>query len=38
MGILDHFTCLLRNLHASQEVKIRVGHGRMDRFKIGKGE
>ena len=38
MGILDHFTCLLRNLHASQEAKIRVGHGRMDRFKIGKGE
>ena len=37
MGIPDHLTCLSRNLYASQEAKIRTGHGMMDWFQIGKG-
>ena len=37
MGIPDHLTCLLRNLYAGQEATIRIGHGTMDRFQIGKG-
>ena len=27
MGILDHFTCLLRNLYAGQEATVRARHG-----------
>ena len=27
MGIPDHQTCLLRNLHAGQEATVRTGHG-----------
>ena len=37
MGILDHLTCLLRNLYAGQEATIRTGHGKTDWFQIGKG-
>ena len=37
MGILDHLTCLLRNLYASQEATVRTRHGPMDWFKIRKG-
>ena len=37
MGIPDHLTCLLRNLHASQEETVRIGHGTTDWFQIGKG-
>ena len=37
MGIPDHLTCLLRNLHAGQEATFRTEHGTMDWFKIGKG-
>ena len=37
MGILDHVTCLLRNLYAGQEATVRTGHGTTDRFQIGKG-
>ena len=37
MGILDHLTCLLRNLYAGQEATVRIGHGITDRFQIGKG-
>ena len=37
MGLPDHLTCLLRNLHASQEATVRTGHGTTDRFQIGKG-
>ena len=37
MGILDHLTCLLRNLYARQEVTVKTGYGTMDWFKIGKG-
>ena len=37
MGILDHLTCLLRNLYAGQEATVRTGHGTPDRFQIGKG-
>ena len=34
MGILDHLTCLQRNLCAGQEATIRTGYG-TDWFKIG---
>ena len=37
MGIQDHLTCLLRNLHAGQEATVRTGHGTTDWFQIGKG-
>ena len=37
MGILDHLTCLLRNLYAGQETTVRTGHGTTDWFQIGKG-
>ena len=37
MGIPDHVTCLLRNLYAGQEAKVRTGHGTTDWFPIGKG-
>ena len=37
MGISDHLTCLLRNLHAGQEATARTGYGRIDWFQIGKG-
>ena len=36
MGIPDHLTCLLRNLHAGQEAIVGTGHGTTDLFKIGK--
>ena len=32
MGILDHLTCLLRNLYASQEATITTGHGTTNWF------
>ena len=37
MGILDHLTCLLRNLYAGQEATVRTGHGTTDWFEIKKG-
>ena len=37
MGIPDHLTCLLRNLYADQEAKVRTGHGTTDWFQIRKG-
>ena len=37
IGLSDHLTCLLRNLYAGQEVKVRTGHGTTDWFQIGKG-
>ena len=37
MGISDHLTCLLRNLHAGQEATVRNGHGTTDWFQTGKG-
>ena len=37
MGILDHLTCLLRNLCAGQEATVRTGHETTDWFQIGKG-
>ena len=36
-GNTDHLTCLLRNLHASQEATVRTGHGTTDWLQIGKG-
>ena len=35
MGLTDHLTCLLRNLHAGQEATVRTGHGTTDWFQIG---
>ena len=37
MGIPDHLICLLRNLYAGQEARVRTGHGTTDWFQIGKG-
>ena len=36
-GIPDQLTCLLRNLYAGQEARVRTGHGTTDWFQIGKG-
>ena len=36
MGILDHLTCLLRNLYAGQEATVRTGYGTTDGSKLGK--
>ena len=30
LGIPDHLTCLLKNLHAGQEARVRTGHGTTD--------
>ena len=37
LGLPDHLTCLLRNLHAGQEATVRTGHGTTDGFQIRKG-
>ena len=37
MGILDHLTCLFRNLYAGREATVRTGHGTTHWFRIGKG-
>ena len=37
MGIPDHLTCLLRNLYASQEARVRTGHGKTDWLQIREG-
>ena len=37
MGILDHWTCLSRNLYAGLEATLRTGHGTTDWFQTGKG-
>ena len=37
MGIPDHLICLLRNLDAGQEKRVRSRHVTTDWFKIGKG-
>ena len=37
MGIPDHLTCLLRNLHAGQEGTVRTGHRTTDWFQIWEG-
>ena len=37
MGIPDHLICLLRNLYAGQEARVRTGHGTTDWFHSGKG-
>jgi len=37
VGLPDHLTYLLRNLHAGQEATVRTKHGTMDGFQIGKG-
>ena len=37
MGVLDHLTCLLKNLYANQEATVRTGHGTMNWLKTGKG-
>ena len=37
IGIPDHLTCLLRNLHVGQEAIVRTLHGANNWFKTGKG-
>ena len=37
MGISDHLTCLLRNLYAGQEARVRTLYGKTDWFRIEKG-
>ena len=37
MGILDHLTCLLRNLYAGQEATVRTRHETINWFQIEKG-
>ena len=37
MVIPDHLTCLLRNLYAGQEARVRTEHGTTDWFQIGNG-
>ena len=37
MGIPDHLTCPLRNLHAGQEATVKTRHGTTDWFQIWKG-
>ena len=37
MGVPDHLTCLLTNLYAGQEARVRTGPGTTDWFQIGKG-
>ena len=37
MGIPDHPTCLLRNMHAGQKATVRTGHRTTAWFQIGKG-
>ena len=34
IGMLDHLTCLLRNLYAGQEATVRTGHGTTDWLQI----
>ena len=36
MGILDHLTCLMRNLYVGQEAIVRTGHEATGWFQIGK--
>ena len=36
MGISDRVICLLRNLYADQEARVRTGHGTTDGFQIRK--
>ena len=37
MGMPEHLTCLLRNLYARQEARVRTGHGTTDWFQLEKG-
>ena len=36
MGTPDHLTCLLRNLYADREARVRTGRGTTDWFQKGK--
>ena len=37
MGLLDHLTCLLKNLYAGQEATVRPEHRTTNWLQIGKG-
>ena len=37
VGIPDHLTCLLRNLYAGKEARVRTRHETVGWFQIGKG-
>ena len=36
-GVPDHLTCLLRNLYAGQEARVRTGYGTTEWFQVGEG-
>ena len=36
-GITDHLTCILRNMFSGQKATVRIGHGTINWFQIGKG-
>ena len=36
MGVTNHLTCLLRNIYAGQEAKVRTEHGQWTGSKLGK--
>ena len=36
IGVSDHLSCFLRNLHKGQESTTKTGYGTADSFKIGK--
>ena len=36
MGLSDHLTCLLRNMYAGQEARVRIRHATTDWFQVGK--
>ena len=37
MGIVDHLTCLLRNVYTGQEATVSTEYEKMDWFQIGRG-
>ena len=37
MGTPDHLTCLLRQLYAGQQARVRTSHGTTNWFRTGKG-
>ena len=37
MGIVDHLTCLLRNMYTGQEATVSTEYEKMDWFQIGRG-
>ena len=36
-GVPDHLSCILRNLYAGQEARVRTGYGTTEWFQVGEG-